>query len=437
MPSSTRKRTELAALVDLGITAVRHGRHERARRFLEAALAIDPTHEDGLLWLAAITDDRDQANAMVRRALRHHPDSSRAQAALRWLDQPSADTAAPPEGDAPQPFRPPWEAYGSAAVPRRGTAEAPAAPGPGVPVAEPQAVSTDVLPWQPPAVAAQEDVLLADPGDAVHRGASPAHGRPSPPAQGVDLANRPQVSLRRARLGWGTLRNLLMVAMLATVFLGGGALAVLLSSDAQAQSARVALGAITRTPTPTHTPQATATATPSPTATATITPLPSATPLPTATATPSPTPLPTWATAAFLPLPLEEKWIEVDLTQQMLYAWEGTETVYSTEISSGKDDTPTRVGRFRIRSKHVSQHLVGPGYSLPDVPFVMYYSGAFAIHAAYWHDQWGAPVSHGCINMRREDAQWLFEWADPQMPEGAKQVQATVSEPGTWVLIHK
>ncbi len=94
-------------------------------------------------------------------------------------------------------------------------------------------------------------------------------------------------------------------------------------------------------------------------------------------------------------------------------------------------------GALRIRSKHVSQHLVIPGYSLPDVPFVMYYSGAFAIHAAYWHDQWGAPVSHGCINMRREDAQWLFEWADPQMPEGAKQVQATVSEPGTWVLIHK
>ena len=109
MPSTPRDISELAALVDLGVAAAQYGRHERARRYLEAALAIDPAHEDALLWLAAITDDRDRAHTMVRRALSKNPTSRRAQAALRWLDQPAADTSAPPEAGAPRrSWRPSW-----------------------------------------------------------------------------------------------------------------------------------------------------------------------------------------------------------------------------------------------------------------------------------------------------------------------------------------
>ena len=55
--------------------------------------------------------------------------------------------------------------------------------------------------------------------------------------------------------------------------------------------------------------------------------------------------------------------------------------------------------------------MTGPGYYLPDVPFTMYYYKGYGIHAATWHNNFGTPMSHGCINMRLEDAQWMFNWA--------------------------
>ena len=434
MPS-TPQQSELAALVDLGITAAQYGRHERARRYLEAALALDPAQEDALLWLAAITDDRDRAHAMVRRALSGNPKSRRALAALRWLDQPTADTSAPPEGGRPPLFHPPWEPYR-------------AARGPSKPL--------------PPEPADLEDAPRADAGPTALRGAGEeppeetgdattpgAHEDPTPPegndgaagdaSDGGGGARPPgRLPLLPERWpSWVTPRNVAMAAMLFVIVLGSLTLGVLLTDDVQAQRARVALGAITRTPTHTPTATATPTATPTATATATITPTPTATLSPTPTHTPSPTPTPEWVTAAYRPLPLEGKWIEVDLTQQMLWAYEGGEVVFSTDISSGAPGTATRVGRYRIQTKHVSQHLVGAGYSLPDVPHIQYYSGAFAIHGAYWHDDFGTPVSHGCVNLRLEDAEWLFEWTDPAVPEDARQVRASAAEPGTWVLIHK
>ena len=53
----------------------------------------------------------------------------------------------------------------------------------------------------------------------------------------------------------------------------------------------------------------------------------------------------------------------------------------------------------------------GPGYDTPDVPWTMYYSGSFAIHGAYWHDNFGTPVSHGCVNLRVPEAQALYDWS--------------------------
>lgn len=107
------------------------------------------------------------------------------------------------------------------------------------------------------------------------------------------------------------------------------------------------------------------------------------------------------------------RWIEVNLSNQTLTAWQGDTAVMHTYISSGTSATPTVTGRFRIGNKLTSQRMVGPGYDLPGVPWVMYFYQAYAIHGAYWHSNFGTPMSHGCVNMTISDAQALYEWAAP------------------------
>ena len=60
--------------------------------------------------------------------------------------------------------------------------------------------------------------------------------------------------------------------------------------------------------------------------------------------------------------------------------------------------------------------MTGPGYDLPNVPFVQYFTGSYAIHGAYWHQSFGVPVSHGCVNLQPGDAAWLYDWADYGTP---------------------
>lgn len=241
------------------------------------------------------------------------------------------------------------------------------------------------------------------------------------------LASRP------ARL----LQHGLMLAMLGFVLLGSLGMIAMLGNQSRADKVRLALGVITDTPTVTPTYTITPTPTETPTSTPTLTLTPSPTLSPTPTFTPSPTSTPKWVTKTFLPLPLEEKWIEVNLTDQSLRAYEGTTVVFETTISSGKAHTPTLEGKFRIMRKFESQLMSGPGYYLPGVPWVMYFYGGYALHGAYWHDKWGTPTSHGCVNLRIEDAKWIYEWSDPEVPEGVKALASTKENPGTWVLIHK
>lgn len=105
--------------------------------------------------------------------------------------------------------------------------------------------------------------------------------------------------------------------------------------------------------------------------------------------------------------------IEINLTDQTLTAWQGDVVVMFTSISSGKSGTPTVTGSYRIGAKYESQTMMGEDYYLPDVPWVMYFHGSYAIHGTYWHNAFGVPTSHGCINMRIGEAQALYEWALP------------------------
>jgi hypothetical protein len=144
-----------------------------------------------------------------------------------------------------------------------------------------------------------------------------------------------------------------------------------------------------------------------------------------------------------------EKWIEVNLDRQMLIAYEGSRPVYVTLISSGRRnrDEPERnyetvQGAFRIYAKHLATTMDGNSagdgpYSIEDVPWVMYFDNSFALHGAFWHNQFGAMRSHGCVNMAPADARWVFLWSDPQVPAGWHGVNADArSRPGTRVYVH-
>jgi lipoprotein-anchoring transpeptidase ErfK/SrfK len=110
-----------------------------------------------------------------------------------------------------------------------------------------------------------------------------------------------------------------------------------------------------------------------------------------------------------------QQWIQINLDEQRLTAWEGSTPVFSVVVSTGRvaDQTPT--GVYAIQDKYRTARMQGEHqgttYDIPDVPYTMYFSGSYAIHGAYWHDNFGTPVSSGCINVPTEAAAWLFGWA--------------------------
>ena len=102
----------------------------------------------------------------------------------------------------------------------------------------------------------------------------------------------------------------------------------------------------------------------------------------------------------------------VDLSEQMLYAYEGDTLVRSTLISSGRWPYPTVTGTYYIYLKYTAQRMRGPGYDLPGVPYVMYFYQGYAVHGTYWHNNFGTPMSHGCVNLTIPDSEWLFNFAE-------------------------
>ena len=108
---------------------------------------------------------------------------------------------------------------------------------------------------------------------------------------------------------------------------------------------------------------------------------------------------------------IEDRWIDIDLSEQKLYAYEGATLVASFLVSTGIDRYPTETGQYHIDVKMRYSDMRGEGYFLPDVPFTMYYYGDFAIHGTYWHHSFGTRMSRGCVNMDISDAEWLYNWA--------------------------
>ncbi len=108
--------------------------------------------------------------------------------------------------------------------------------------------------------------------------------------------------------------------------------------------------------------------------------------------------------------------ILVDLSDSRVYAYENGVLVRNVLGSTGLPATPTVQGNFTVQRKYGAQTMSGPGYYLPDVPYVLYFFAGYALHGTYWHSNWGQPMSHGCVNLPTPEAEWFYSWADVGTP---------------------
>lgn len=128
-------------------------------------------------------------------------------------------------------------------------------------------------------------------------------------------------------------------------------------------------------------------------------------------------------------IPDADKLIHVDLDAQFVTAFEGDTQVFAARCSSGGKGTRTPTGEFSTYHKGPSVHMTNQGdsvnniYNLPGVPWCSFFTGyGNAFHGTYWHNDYGRPRSHGCVNLRSEDAKWLYRWTRPNVPVDADYV---------------
>lgn len=346
-PESTVLPGEISRLMERAIAAARAGKKAEARYYFLTVLDTAPDHPAALLWLAYLAGGGRPSLVYLVRLLEADPTNQRARAAIRW-------------------------------------ARARANPQP---------------------------TVLVSP-----RGPGP-RGRRKYPA--------------RVLVGLAVLALVLVSGLATAAFVLDYRVAMPAWAEPVQLLAAVAGDIIEpiASPTPTQTPRPTASPSPLPSATATATATPTATKVPSPTATPSPVPSftptataePTFTpapTAIVPPTPRPTvpigggfRWIDVDLSNQRLIAYEGETPVRWVTVSTGLPRTPTVTGRFKIYVKYRAADMSGPGYYLRQVPYVMYFYRGYGLHGTYWHNNFGQPMSHGCVNLPTPEAEWLFNWA--------------------------
>jgi hypothetical protein len=143
-----------------------------------------------------------------------------------------------------------------------------------------------------------------------------------------------------------------------------------------------------------------------------------------------------------------DTWIDVSVLGGWLVAFEGTTPRYVTLISPGRGGKPvphrttletasTPLGTFTINTKIVTATMEAPHeFVHSDVPWVQNFTGPYALHTAYWHDDWGDAVSGGCVNLAPLDARFLFDFTEPKLPAGWHAVRREAGGPMTRVVVH-
>jgi hypothetical protein len=144
----------------------------------------------------------------------------------------------------------------------------------------------------------------------------------------------------------------------------------------------------------------------------------------------------------------EQRWVEVDLSEQKLRAWDGNSLFLETPVSSGLPWTPTPTGEFRVWIKLRATKMEGGRgkyyYYLPNVPYVMFFENervpgwkGYGLHGTYWHNDFGTRRSHGCVNLPTNIAEQLFYFLGPELPAGKSTVRSSVENPGGRIVIHE
>ena len=356
--------TQIRSIIQTARDALRRGDQAEARRWAEQATRLAPKLEDGWLILAAVSSPRESLT-YARRAQAINPQSPRARKAMDWArSRPGAET---PSTGAPTT---------SVALSAQSK------------VSEPEAMKTPKRRGRLVPI-----LLLGGLACAVVAFAAWSVSKSSALASIVQTVNEPAPTR--------TLESNFAVAEVAK---------------------------------PTYTPEWTLTPSFTPTLTFTITP--SVTPTPVSTSTPLPTETPGVMEVAIIPdtptsvapptkaaaaqpayVPPSSgggngaRWIDINLSTQSLYAYEGDVMVNAFIVSTGLSATPTVTGTYKIYARYLYADMHGPGYFLPDVPYTMYFYKSYGIHGTYWHNNFGTPMSHGCVNMSIADAGWLYNWS--------------------------
>jgi lipoprotein-anchoring transpeptidase ErfK/SrfK len=358
MTSAEQTRPSFKQILAGGLDALAEGNFVDARGYALRAVRMDPLSEEAWLLLAAAAPSRNRA-AYLRHLLKIRPDSESAKQALAEL--------------ASQPV-PPSETRGENPLPA------------------PEEILAQIQASSKPAAPAA-DATAPRSAD----GPQPQKKNTDPPAAG-----------RKGAFGgkgfrWGALLITISCLLALSVTAFAGMVTYAQEVPVMARVARLE-SAIPPTFTPSFTPTITASFTP--TYTHTFTPSPTYT----ATNTLPPTNTP-WPDAYIIPGANGERWIDIDISSQSLTAYEGNTPIRRFIVSTGTSRHPTVIGRFRIYAKLRYDLMTGPGYYLPNVPFVMYFYQGYSIHGTYWHSNFGTPMSHGCVNMYTPDAEWMFYFA--------------------------
>ena len=143
-----------------------------------------------------------------------------------------------------------------------------------------------------------------------------------------------------------------------------------------------------------------------------------------------------------------EKWVEIDLSEQKLRAWDNGQLFLETPVSTGLPWTPTPTGEFWVWIKlRYTKMEGGQGdgyYYLPNVPYVMFYGNeqvpnwkGYSLHGTYWHSDFGNQRSHGCVNLPTPIAERIFYWIGPVLSQGKWVVKASEGNPGTRIVVHE
>jgi lipoprotein-anchoring transpeptidase ErfK/SrfK len=391
--------------------AMQRGDRQAARSWAEQAVSLDPDSEEPWLFLAALSSPRASVE-YLERALKINPHSQRARKGMHWAVERLRHEQMAPSSEQQIPAR-------------RGQRVTPE-------------VDRDAQPVTGKSAATESKSKPHISKLSTEWATRSAYYTDLPSSRSI------------ARYRWSFLTLFLVAICIsaAWVFWPGNASPVLAFLHAP-HSAPVFPGILavinkptyTPSPTTTFTPTATftwtSTSTPTPTSTPTSTPTPTSTFTLTPTFTPTPiptdTPLPTeFFTSTSTPEPINTeipwptsttepvvntgggdgvRWIDVNLSEQRLYAYEGNTIAASFLVSTGLSQFPTVTGQYHIYIKLISTSMSGPGYYLPDVPYTMYFYKGYGIHGTYWHNNFGTPMSHGCVNMYTPDAEWVYYWA--------------------------